>query len=79
MSTPTPRTDRQAVVSLGKTWKASYDEMHEHARTLERELATERARLDSGQILLTVSGERVWHCGLDLRAAIDAAMKEETK
>ena len=51
MSTPTPRTDRQAVVSLGKTWKASYDEMHEHARTLERELATERARLDSGQTL----------------------------
>jgi hypothetical protein len=79
MSTPTPRTDRQAVVSLGKAWKASYDEMHEHARTLERELATERARLDSGQILLTVSGERVWHCGVDLRAAIDAAMKEDAK
>jgi hypothetical protein len=46
---------------------------------LETELAAERARLDSGQILLTVAGERVWHCGVDLRAAIDAAMKEGTK
>ena len=43
------------------------------------ELAKERARLDSGQILLTVAGERVWHCGVDLRAAIDAAMKEDAK
>ena len=43
------------------------------------ELATERARLDSGQILLTVSGERVWHCGVDLRAAIDAGMREGAK
>ena len=43
------------------------------------DLATERARLDSGQILLTVSGERVWHCGVDLRAAIDAAMQEGAK
>ena len=43
------------------------------------DLATERARLDSGQILLTVSGERVWHCGVDLRAAIDAAMREGAK
>jgi len=48
-------------------------------QTLTEELATERARLDSGQILLTVAGERVWHCGVDLRAAIDAAMKEKTK
>ena len=46
---------------------------------LRDELATERARLDSGQILLTVAGERVWHCGVDLRAAIDAAMKEGAK
>ena len=43
------------------------------------ELAVERARLDSGQILLTVAGERVWHCGVDLRAAIDAGMKEGAK
>lgn len=49
------------------------------AEKAERELAAERARLDSGQILLTVSGERVWHCGVDLRAAIDAAMKEGAK
>jgi len=46
---------------------------------LRAELATERARLDSGQILLTVAGERVWHSGVDLRAAIDAAMKEDAK
>ena len=43
------------------------------------ELAKERARLDSGRILLTVSGERVWHCGVDLRAAIDAGMREGAK
>ena len=43
------------------------------------ELAKERARLDSGQILLTVAGERVWHCGVDLRAAIDAGMREGAK
>ena len=43
------------------------------------ELAVERARLDSGRILLTVSGERVWHCGVDLRAAIDAGMREGAK
>jgi hypothetical protein len=50
--------------------------------TLHRdaELATERARLDSGTILFTFAGERVWHCcGVDLRAAIDAAMKEAAK
>ena len=46
---------------------------------LDAELATERVRLDSGTILLTVAGERVWHCGVDLRAAIDAAMKEDAK
>ena len=43
------------------------------------DLAKERARLDSGQILLTVAGERVWHCGVDLRAAIDAGMQEGAK
>jgi len=46
---------------------------------LDAELAAERARLNSGQIMLTVAGERVWHCGVDLRAAIDAAMKEAAK
>ena len=40
------------------------------------QLATERARLNSGTILLTVAGERVWACGVDLRAAIDAGMRE---
>ena len=45
----------------------------------DAELTTERARLDSGQILLTVAGERVWHSGVDLRAAIDAAMQEDAK
>ena len=45
----------------------------------DKELAVERARLDSGRILLTVSGERVWHCGVDLRAAIDAGIKEGAK
>jgi len=48
-------------------------------KDLQRELATERARLNAGTILLTVAGERVWHCGVDLRAAIDAAMKEREK
>jgi len=45
----------------------------------EAELATERARLDSGAILLIVAGERVWHCGVDLRSAIDAGVKEGAK
>ncbi len=46
---------------------------------LRAALAKERARLDAGTILLTVAGERVWVCGVDLRAAIDAAMKEDAK
>jgi hypothetical protein len=50
-----------------------------HSQDIEAELAAERARLDAGQILLTVAGKRVWHCGVDLRAAIDAAMKEYAK
>ena len=48
-------------------------------KDLQRELAAERARLNSGQILVIVAGERVWHCGVDLRAAIDAGMKEGAK
>ena len=59
-----------------ETW---IDRANARAERAEAELATERARLDSGQILLTVAGERVWHCGVDLRAAIDAAMKEDAK
>ena len=75
--TPTPRTDAATYPAdcLGKTLVTNRD----CARELERELAAERARLDSGTILLTVAGERVWHCGVDLRAAIDAAMKEDAK
>jgi hypothetical protein len=46
---------------------------------LDGELVAERARLDSGAILLTVAGERVWHCGVNLRTAIDAAMQEGAK
>jgi hypothetical protein len=61
-------------------WAAHYlaDAQNAKARAerAEAELATERARLDSGQIMLTVAGERVWHCGVDLRAAIDAGMRE---
>jgi hypothetical protein len=50
-----------------------------YCQNIEEDLVAERARLDSGTILLTVAGERVWHCGVDLRAAIDAAMKEGAK
>ena len=75
--TPTPRTDAATYPAdcLGKTLVTNRD----CSRALELELATERARLDSGQIMLTVAGERVWHCGVDLRAAIDAGMREGAK
>jgi hypothetical protein len=55
------------------------DRANARAERAETELAAERARLDAGTILLAVAGERVWHCGVDLRAAIDAAMKEGAK
>ena len=76
MNTPTPRTD--AVYLQRGNW-ANEEELRDLARNLETELAKERARLDSGQILLTVAGERVWCSGVDLRAAIDAGMKEGAK
>jgi len=95
MNTPTPITDahkraEKAEAQLHalrlvcgttdankfETWT---DRANARAERAEAELATERARLDSGQILLTVAGERVWHSGVDLRAAIDAAMKEGAK
>ena len=73
----------QAELAKAKAILASIEEDGTEERNaalgLRRELTTERARLDSGRILLTVSGERVWHCGVDLRAAIDAAMKEGAK
>lgn len=77
MSTPTPRTDSEEYPEgEGQSFHVVSADF---ARTLERELAAERARLDSGTILLIVAGERVWHSGVDLRAAIDAAMKEDAK
>ena len=57
----------------------SFDDNCRGVVKIADDLAAERARLDSGQILLTVSGERVWHCGVDLRAAIDAGMREGAK
>ena len=73
----------EAELAKAKAILASIEEdgteEHNAAVRLRQELAAERARLDSGQILLTVASERIWHCGVDLRAAIDAAMKEETK
>jgi hypothetical protein len=75
--------------SVLKLWGGTPEIIHEFVKgqqnrihqcqDIEAELATERARLDAGTILLTVAGERVWHCGVDLRAAIDAAMKEGAK
>ena len=59
-----------------ETW---VDRANARAERAETELAAERARLDAGTILLAVAGERVWHCGVDLRAAIDAARKEGAK
>jgi hypothetical protein len=57
----------------------SFDDNCRGVVKIGHELAKERARLDSGQILLTVAGERVWHSGVDLRAAIDAGIKENAK
>jgi hypothetical protein len=65
------RAEAAQTVALAR-WNGAL----ERAMKAEAELAAERARLDAGTILLTVAGERVWHCGVDLRAAIDAAMKE---
>ena len=72
----------EALAILTLRWdkvEKEQDQLRARAERAEAELAKERARLDSGQILLTVAGERVPHCGVDLRAAIDAAMKEKTK
>jgi len=89
MNTPTPRTDTAwsssfegKQLSAGQTARALREcsqKLESELAALRADLAAERARLDSGQILLIVAGERVWHCGVDLRAAIDAAMKEGAK
>ena len=92
MNTPTPRTDAQAYgvegVAEGSTeeYRVGPRLIHvsaEHARTLERELNAERARLDwlmaGGVCMIQHSGgfyiSRLYaHVS---RAAIDAAMKED--
>jgi len=89
MNTPTPRTDAAWTssfegkqLSAGQTARALREcsqKLESELAALRADLAAERARLDSGQILLIVAGERVWHCGVDLRAAIDAGMKEDAK
>ena len=70
---------QREVIQNANAHHAERKEAIARAERAEAELAAERARLDSGQILITVAGERVWHCGVDLRAAIDAAMKEGAK
>jgi hypothetical protein len=94
MSTPTPRTDAQAGWAIANQYGQSTgsellgdpDGMFVHAvfaRTLERELNAERARLDwlmaGGVCMIQHSGgfyiSRLYaHVS---RAAIDAAMKED--
>ena len=73
----------EAELSSAKAILASIEEdgteEHNAAVSLRQELAAERARLDSGQIMLTVAGERMWYSRVDLRTAIDAAMKEGAK
>jgi len=72
----------EALAILTLRWdkvEKEQDQLRARAEHAEAELATERARLDSGTILLIVAGERVWACGVDLRAAIDAGMKEGAK
>ena len=76
------------VIEAGKArcWcqdqEASRCEMQvarEQIRCLEADnerLRDDKARLDSGTILLTLGGERVHHIGVNLRAAIDAGRKE---
>jgi predicted component of type VI protein secretion system len=58
---------------------AIYQRACEVEHELRAELATERARLDAGTILLACDGVRVWHCDVNLRAAIDAGVKEGAK
>ena len=84
MNTPTP-TPRPALKATGMRRRyapcleTELAALRARADRAEADLAKERARLDSGQILLTVAGERVWHSGVDLRAAIDAGMREDAK
>ena len=75
----TPTVSVGFIESIPNEVQLVVAELRARADRAEADLAKERARLDSGQILLTVAGERVWHCGVDLRAAIDAAMREGAK
>ena len=75
MSTPTPRTDSEEYPEgEGQSFRVVSADF---ARTLERELAIERARLDwlESSAATELQSERGW---ID-RAAIDAAMKEGAK
>ena len=72
MSTPTPRTDSEEYPDgEGQSFHVVSADF---ARTLERELATERARLD----WLLQDDVTRFDTSYHDRAAIDAAMKEET-
>ena len=77
----TPRTDARCAESQQlKTMAMRFAWMCDHARTLERELATERARLD----WLESDVGMDWQCnnfagGFVYRAKVDAAMKEGAK
>jgi hypothetical protein len=82
VTTDFARTLERELAAASQAYKcamAIHGTVMEERDRVAAELAAERARLDSGQILLTVAGERVWACGVDLRAAIDAAMKEDAK
>jgi hypothetical protein len=94
MKAEAERDQLRAALALGQeNCDAVYDELRAdcdelrgdvvrltaRAERVEADLAVERARLDAGTILLNVAGERVWHCGVDLRAAIDAGVKEGAK
>jgi len=68
------KAERAETVAL-----ANWNGALERAMKAEADLAADRARLDAGQILIKMPSERVWVCGVDLRAAIDAAMKEDAK
>lgn len=54
-------------------------EMHDNMLKIIATLTEDKERLDSGEIMLMVSDEKMRHVGrhkIDLRAAIDAARKE---
>lgn len=83
MSTPTPRTDSEEYPEgEGQSFHVVSADF---ARTLERELAAERARLDwlmAGGVCLVQHSEGFHVCRLNCqvsRADIDSAMKEDAQ